>query len=98
MNFLEDDESSRSLVYRWFGACIVMTAADATDNLLQIYDFLSLYMTALTGYFPALSRHTIIQNPAKLHMVLQEMVIGGVIVETSTSNALNYVRLLDDIC
>lgn len=85
------------MVYRWFGACMVIAAADADDNLLQVYEFLSLYMTALHQYFPNLSRHSIVQNPAKLHLILEEMVIGGVIVETAPSHALSYVRLLDDL-
>ncbi|XP_018010901.2 AP-4 complex subunit sigma-1 [Hyalella azteca] len=96
-NFVEDTNESRTLVYRWFGACMLIASADSDDNLLQVYEFLNLYLSALSQYFPNLSRHTIIQNPAKLHIVLEEMVIGGVIVETSPAHALSIVRLLDDI-
>ncbi|KAF2367716.1 AP complex mu/sigma subunit [Trinorchestia longiramus] len=97
VNFLEDSDGSKVLVYRCFGACMVIASADPEDNLLQVYEFLSLYITALHQYFPSLSRHSILQNPAKLHIVLEEMVIGGIIVETSTAHALSYVRLLDDL-
>lgn len=102
INVVEEDTSTleqggRLLVYRWFGACLAIVSTDSTDNLLQTYEFLSLYMTALQQYFPKLSRHTIVQNPAKLHLVLEEMVIGGVLVETSVTHALSYVRLLDDV-
>ena len=95
INFIEDGD--RTIVYRSFGPCLAITNVDSSDNLLQAYEFLNLYITTLSQYFPNLSYQVILQNPYKLHVVLEEMVIGGHIVETSSSNALGYLRLLDDV-
>ena len=83
-------------MYRLFGSCTAIAAVDSTDNLLEIYEFLNLYMTTLHKYFPNFSVHSITQNPYKLHSILQEMVVGGIIVETSPVHALSYIRLIDD--
>ena len=64
MNFIE--EQSKVLVYRKFGACFVVTSADPSDNLLQVFDFLFVFMSALVKYFSDLKWHTIIENASKV--------------------------------
>ena len=95
INFIEDGD--RTIVYRSFGPCLAITSVDSSDNLLQCYEFLNLYIYTLNQYFPSLSYHIILQNPYKLQVVLEEMVIGGQIIETSTLNALGYLKLLDNV-
>ena len=63
----------------------------------MIYEFLSLYVNALHRYFGKFSERHVLFNIDRLHMVLEEMVVDGEIVETSTKNALSAIQMLDSI-
>lgn len=94
-HFLEDGQ--HSLVFRWFGPCMFVVAADQSENELMIYEFLSLYVSALHKYFGKFSEKHILLNIERLHMVLEEMVVGGELVEPSIRNALSPIQMLDAI-
>ncbi|KAG0721857.1 AP-4 complex subunit sigma [Chionoecetes opilio] len=94
-HFLED--GTHTLVFRWFGPCMFVVAADLAENELMVYEFLSLYVSALHKYFGKFSEKHILLNLERLHMVLEEMVVGGELLEPSIRNALSPIQMLDAI-
>ncbi|XP_063879054.1 AP-4 complex subunit sigma-1-like [Scylla paramamosain] len=94
-HFLED--GPHTLVFRWFGPCMFVVAADQSENELMIYEFLSLYVNALHKYFGKFSEKHILLNIEWLHMVLEEMVVAGELLEPSIRNALSPIQMLDTI-
>lgn len=94
-HFLEDGE--HTLIFRWFGPCMFVIAADQSENELMVHEFLSLYVNALHKYFGKFSEKHILLNMDRLHMVLEEMVVGGELIEPSIRNALSPIQMLDAI-
>ncbi|MPC14217.1 AP-4 complex subunit sigma-1 [Portunus trituberculatus] len=90
-HFLED--GPHTLVFRWFGPCMFVVAADHSENELMIYEFLSLYVNALHKYFGKFSEKHILLNIERLHMVLEEMVVAGELLEPSIRNALSPIQI-----
>lgn len=90
-------EGDHTLVFRWFGPCLFIVAADDTENELMVYEFLSLYVSALHRYFGKFSERHVLFNVDRLHMVLEEMVVGGEIVESSIRNVLSPIHMLDTV-
>lgn len=94
-HFLE--EGDHSLVFRWFGPCLFIVAADHSENELMLYEFLSLYVNALHRYFGKFSERHVLFNIDRLHMVLEEMIVDGELCESSVRNALIPIQMLDNI-
>ncbi|XP_064086492.1 AP-4 complex subunit sigma-1-like isoform X2 [Macrobrachium nipponense] len=94
-HFLEDGDFT--LIFRWFGPCLFIVAADKSENELMVYEFLSLYVNALHRYFGKFSERHVLFNIDRLHMVLEEMVVDGEVVETSIKNALSPIQMLDTV-
>lgn len=72
-------------------------AADEAENELMVYEFLNLYVNALHRYFGKFSERHVLFNVDRLHMVLEEMVVDGELVESSIGNALSIVQMLDSV-
>ncbi|KAK7005378.1 AP-4 complex subunit sigma-1, partial [Halocaridina rubra] len=94
-HFVEDGDFT--LVMRWFGPCLFVVAADKTENELMVYEFLNLYVNALHRYFGKFSERHVLFNIDRLHMVLEEMVVDGELVESSVKNALSPILVLDSM-
>ncbi|XP_045613464.1 AP-4 complex subunit sigma-1 isoform X1 [Procambarus clarkii] len=94
-HFLEDGD--HTLIFRWFGPCLFIVAADHAENEMMVYEFLSLYVDALHRYFGKFSERHVLLNIDRLHMVLEEMVVGGELVESSIRNVLNPIQVLDTV-
>ncbi|KAK3890855.1 hypothetical protein Pcinc_005215 [Petrolisthes cinctipes] len=92
-HFLEDGE--HTLVFRWFGPCIFLVGADHQENELMVYEFLGLYVGALQRYFGKFSERHLLLSTDHLHMVLEEMVVDGELVESSIKNVLAPIQMLD---
>ncbi|XP_069997756.1 AP-4 complex subunit sigma-1-like isoform X2 [Penaeus vannamei] len=94
-HFVPDGEFT--LIFRWFGPCLFVVAADEAENELMVYEFLNLYVNALHRYFGKFSERHVLFNVDRLHMVLEEMVVDGELVESSIGNALSIVQMLDSV-
>ncbi|XP_042216604.1 AP-4 complex subunit sigma-1-like [Homarus americanus] len=94
-HFLGDGD--HTLVFRWFGPCLFIVAADHAENELMVYEFINLYVNALHRYFGKFSERHVLFNIDRLHMVLEEMVVGGELVESSIRNALSPIQMLDTV-
>jgi len=96
LNFVEDGD--QFIVHRKFGAVFLIARAETFTNLMQVHDFLFVFMSALSKYFPGLKWFTIVENPSKVLMVLEQMAPCGQMLETSSLNTLDFHTLLDNAC
>ncbi|CAL4156361.1 unnamed protein product, partial [Meganyctiphanes norvegica] len=94
-HFMEDRKNT--LIFRWFGPCLFIAAADQEENELMVYEFLNLYVNSLHRYFGKFSERHVLYNIDRLHMVLEEMVVDGEIVESSIRNILSPIQMLDNV-
>lgn len=94
-HFFEDDDSI--IIFRNFGQCITIVVADPQENELVAYEFLGLAFTLFQNYFGKFMERNILNNVDKLHMILEEVVINGEIVETSSKNVLGPLLMFDNL-
>ncbi|XP_071833541.1 AP-4 complex subunit sigma-1-like [Apostichopus japonicus] len=83
------------IVYRLFHNIYIVVATDTEENQVAILEFIQLFMETLHTYFSPVTEIDIMYNLDKVHMVLEEIIISGCIVETTVSNILEPLRLMD---
>ncbi|KAL3875025.1 hypothetical protein ACJMK2_037966 [Sinanodonta woodiana] len=83
------------LIYRCYVDLFFIAGVTKDENEIAIYEFFHLILETLDKYFPKLSEVDIQFNLDKVHMILDEMIINGNIVETSPVRILAPIQLLD---
>eukprot|EP00218_Dolichomastix_sp_CCMP3274_P007016 CAMPEP_0170134464 /NCGR_PEP_ID=MMETSP0033_2-20121228/1914_1 /TAXON_ID=195969 /ORGANISM="Dolichomastix tenuilepis, Strain CCMP3274" /LENGTH=178 /DNA_ID=CAMNT_0010370017 /DNA_START=44 /DNA_END=580 /DNA_ORIENTATION=+ len=87
-----DDETAfgadTKVVYRHFATLYFIVLCDRSESELGILDLIQVYVETLDRSFDSVCELDIIFNPPKAHAILDEIVMGGEVLETSASNAL----------
>jgi len=87
---------SRKIVYRLFGTVYIAMILDDLENELAMLDFLNVMIQIFDDVFKGVCELHFIMNPEKVYLILDEMVSGGSVIETSrneiTSNYLDKIR------
>jgi len=68
---------------------------DYEENELGVFDFLHLLVETLDTYFDNVCELDIMFNLDKAHIILDEMISNGYIVETNKKNVMLALHLLD---
>ena len=70
---------------------------DDCESELAIMDFIHVFMQVLDGIFSSICELDIIMNPEKIYLAIDEMISGGIVIETSTSEIIaNYREKIKD--
>ena len=87
----------RKLVYRLYGSIYIVFIIDEAENELAMLDFISVMMGILDEVFKGISELHLILNPEKLYLLIDEMISGGIVIETSKSEIINnYIEKMKD--
>ncbi|EDL36778.1 adaptor-related protein complex AP-4, sigma 1, isoform CRA_b, partial [Mus musculus] len=81
------------LIYRQYAALFVVVGVNDTENEMAIYEFIHNFVEVLDGYFS----RVIMFNLDKVHIILDEMVLNGCIVETNRARILAPLLILDKL-
>jgi AP-3 complex subunit sigma len=81
-------ESKRRLLFRAYGSIYIAYITDELENELGILDFINLMMKVLDDIFKGVTEKDIITNPEKIYLLLDEMVSGGIVIETDKTEIL----------
>lgn len=84
-----------SIVYRRVGRLLFIIGTDGAENHLAVYEFVHAFVQVLDVYFAGVTEKHIITEFHKLHLVLQQMVCNGSVVETNVKNVLEPLRAFD---
>uniref|UniRef100_A0A4W3H8P9 AP complex subunit sigma n=1 Tax=Callorhinchus milii TaxID=7868 RepID=A0A4W3H8P9_CALMI len=79
------------LVYRQYAALFVVIGIDATENELAVYELIHNFVEVLDKYFS----RVIMFNLDKVHIILDEMILNGRVVETNKTRILAPLVALD---
>ena len=71
------------VVYKRYASLYMLLASSKTDNELLTLELIHRYVEALDLYFGNVCELDIIFNFEKAHFILDEMIMGGEIIETS---------------
>ncbi|KPP80083.1 AP-4 complex subunit sigma-1-like [Scleropages formosus] len=79
------------LVYRQYASLFVMVGVSENENELAVYELVHNFVEVLDKYFS----RVIMFNLEKVHVILDEMILNGHIVETNKSRILAPLLVLD---
>jgi len=68
---------------------------DDKENELAILELIHLFVETLDAYFSSVCELDIMFSLDRVHMILDEMILNGEIVDTNKKNILDPVYLID---
>lgn len=83
------------LVYRQYAALFIVVGITENENELSIYELVHNFVEVLDKYFSRVSELDIMFNLDKVHIMLDEMILNGHIVETNKNRILAPLLALD---
>ncbi|KAF7704193.1 AP-4 complex subunit sigma-1 [Silurus meridionalis] len=83
------------LVYRQYAALFIVVGITDNGNELSIYELIHNFIEVLDKYFSRVSELDIMFNLDKVHIILDEMILNGHIVETNKNRILAPLLALD---
>ncbi|MED6250010.1 AP-4 complex subunit sigma-1 [Ameca splendens] len=83
------------LVYRQYAALYVVVGITHSENELSIYELIQNFVEVLDKYFSRVSELDIMFNLDSVHIILDEMIQNGHIVETNKSRILAPLTAID---
>jgi len=94
-NFLEGTEywgSEIKLIYRHYATLYFIVAVDDSESELGILDLIQVFVEALDKCFQNVCELDLIFHTDKIHFILDEIVMGGCVLETSLKEILKAVN------
>eukprot|EP01091_Cochliopodium_minus_P006733 TRINITY_DN16729_c0_g1_i1.p1 TRINITY_DN16729_c0_g1~~TRINITY_DN16729_c0_g1_i1.p1 ORF type:complete len:143 (+),score=21.66 TRINITY_DN16729_c0_g1_i1:28-456(+) len=88
---------SYKLVYRRYASLFFIVGCDSDENELSILEFIHLLVETLDKYFKNVCELDIMFNLDKSHIIVEEMVMNGKILETSQKNILEPLQTMDTL-
>lgn len=87
----------KKLVYRTYGSIYIIMIIDDLENELGILDFINLIMKILDEVFKGVTEKHIIMNPEKVYLLIDELISGGIVIETDKNEIVsNYNEKMKD--
>ncbi|KJE93023.1 hypothetical protein CAOG_03885 [Capsaspora owczarzaki ATCC 30864] len=83
------------IVYRRYAALYFILGVDSEENELAILEFIHAVVETLDRYFESVCELDIMFNLEKAHIILDEMIINGKIVETNKNQILMPLALME---
>lgn len=83
------------LVYRQYAALFIVVGINETENEMAVYELIHNFVEVLDRYFSRVSELDIMFNLDRVHIILDEMVLNGCIVETNKNRILAPLLVLD---
>ena len=87
--------SNYKIVHRRYASLYVIMAVDNDENELSILEFIHHIVETLDRYFENVCELDIMFGIEKAHMIIDEMIMDGHMVETNRSRALAPVAIMD---
>jgi hypothetical protein len=81
------------ITYRHYATLYFILISTSTESPLALIDFIQVFVEALDRLFENVCELDLIFGFETLHAVLSEMIVGGVVVETSLEKIIEGVRL-----
>ena len=92
-NFVEDASFGKGtkVVYRVYATLIFIFVVDQSESELGILDLIQVFVEVLDKCFENVCELDIIFNSDKVHYILDELVMGGMVLETSAVDILDAI-------
>ncbi|KAJ7557236.1 hypothetical protein O6H91_05G117900 [Diphasiastrum complanatum] len=84
--------SDNKLVYKHFATLYFIFVVDGAESELAILDLIQVFVETLDRIFKNVCELDIVYNFNKVHTVLDEIVMGGQVVETNSADVMKAVQ------
>ncbi|XP_952299.1 clathrin-coat assembly protein, putative [Theileria annulata] len=91
------DLEGMKLVYRQYSGLMICILIDQSDNTLAIYELIHLIVEVLDVYYGDVCELDIVYNFNRVHSILDDIVLGGEIIETSKDIIIEKLRSFDKV-
>lgn len=94
-NFIQADSifgPDARLVYKTYATLYVVFVFDASENELAILDLMQVFVETLDKCFSTVRELDIVFNFNKVHTILDEIILGGQVLETSSADVVKAVE------
>ncbi|KAK3026985.1 hypothetical protein RJ639_041746 [Escallonia herrerae] len=94
-NFIRADSilgPDARLVYKTYATLYFVFIFDTSENELAILDLMQVFVEALDKCFSNVCELDIVFNFNKVHSILDEIILGGQVIETSSSEVVKAVE------
>lgn len=88
----EHNDAPSLVTYRHYATLYFIVISTSTESPLALLDLIQVFVEALDRLFENVCELDLIFNFETLHAVLGEMIVGGVVVETSLDKVVQGVR------
>ncbi|XP_044128463.1 AP-4 complex subunit sigma-1 [Bufo gargarizans] len=85
------------LVFRQYAALFIVVGIDESENEMAVFELIHNFVEVLDKYFSRVSELDIMFNLDKVHIILDEMVLNGCVVETNKNRILAPLLVLDKV-
>lgn len=85
------------LVYRSYASLYIVVGITESENELSVYELVHNFVEVLDKYFSRVSELDIMFNMDKVHIILDEMIQNGHVVETNRTRILAPLTALDTL-
>eukprot|EP00806_Schmidingerella_arcuata_P002711 Macronucleus_3451.p2 GENE.Macronucleus_3451~~Macronucleus_3451.p2 ORF type:complete len:143 (+),score=28.40 Macronucleus_3451:1-429(+) len=86
---------NHKIVYRRYAGLFFTLCVDAEDNELSMLEFIHLFVEVLDQYFGSVCELDLVFNFYKVYQILDEMVVGGEIMESSKATISRAMKSAD---
>ncbi|CAN1225296.1 AP-3 complex subunit sigma [Linum perenne] len=80
------------LVYKHFATLYFVFVFDSSENELAMLDLIQVFVETLDKCFRNVCELDIVFNYSKLHTILDEIIFGGQVLETSSAEVMKVVE------
>ncbi|XP_050227918.1 AP-3 complex subunit sigma [Mercurialis annua] len=94
-NFMEADSifgPDSRLVYKHYATLYFVVVFDSCENELAVLDLIQVFVETLDKCFRNVCELDIVFNYSKLHTILDEIIVGGQVLETSSTEVMKAVE------
>mmetsp|Transcript_62441 Transcript_62441/g.167490 ORF Transcript_62441/g.167490 Transcript_62441/m.167490 type:complete len:102 (+) Transcript_62441:175-480(+) len=83
------------IIYRRYASLFFILGVDDEENEIGILEFIHCLVETMDRYFENVCELDIMTQLEKAHMIVDDMVINGCVVETNKNNILASIAILD---
>ncbi|XWS45413.1 hypothetical protein CRYUN_Cryun15aG0134500 [Craigia yunnanensis] len=94
-NFIEAESifgPDSRLVYKHFATLYFVCVFDSSENELAVLDLIQVFVETLDKCFKNVCELDIVFNYSKIHTILDEIIFGGQVLETSSTEVMKAIE------
>ncbi len=94
-NFIGNNEilgEQVNIIYRVYGTLYFVLVVDENESELAMIDIIQVIVDILEKVFKSLSEQDVMHNPHKVNLILDEIVMKGTVIESSTTELMEVLK------